>query len=215
MAAKAIIFDLDGTLVDTAADLANAMNFALAKLGRGEHSIEACTRMIGDGVKMFAERALGVDNQDLRNEVVLAMKERYREKCFECSRIYDGIFDVVDKLRAGGVRLAVLTNKDQEDAERIVEHFFGAEAFEYVVGAAGNRGLKPDIGGTMRIVESMGLGCEDFLLIGDGRQDIQTGAAAGIRSVGVSWGFRSREELAEAGADIIIDRPAEILGLVA
>ena len=101
MAAKAIIFDLDGTLVDSAADLANAMNFALAKLGRGEHSVEACKRMIGDGLKMFAQRALGENRQDLQNEVVAAMKERYRDTCFECSRIYDGIFDVVSKPEQG------------------------------------------------------------------------------------------------------------------
>ena len=215
MAVKAIIFDLDGTLVDSAADLANAMNFALAKLGRPEHSVEVCKRMVGDGLGMFAQRALGKNRQDLRDEVLLGMKERYRDKCFECSRLYDGIFEVVNKLRAGGIRLAVLTNKDQEDAERIVEHFFGPDTFEYVVGVVGGRGVKPDIGSTMRIVESIGLGCEDFLIIGDSTPDIQTAAAAKIRSVGVSWGFRSREELAEAGADIIIDRPAEILGLVA
>ncbi|MCP4710194.1 MAG: HAD family hydrolase [Planctomycetes bacterium] len=214
MAVKAIIFDLDGTLVDTAADLANAMNFGLAKSGRPVHSVEACKQMIGSGIKVFAERALGADNQDLRDEVLLAMKGRYHDKCFEYSRLYEGIFDVVNKLRAGGIRLAVLTNKDQGDAERIIEHFFGAEAFEYVVGVVGNRGLKPDIGGTMRIIESMGLEREDFLLVGDSPQDIQTAAAAGIRSVGVSWGFRSREDLAEAGADMVIDGAGEILGLL-
>ncbi len=215
MAVRAIIFDLDGTLVDTAADLANAMNFGLAGLGRPVHSVEACKQMVGDGLKMFVQRALGKNRQDLRDEVLAAMKERYRDKCFECSRLYDGISEVVNKLRAGGIRLAVLTNKDQEDARRIVEHFFGPDTFEYVVGVVDGRGIKPDIGGTMRIIESMGLGREDFLIIGDSTPDIQTAAAAGIRSVGVSWGFRSREELAEAGADIIIDRPAEILGLVA
>ena len=215
MAAKAIIFDLDGTLVDTAADLANAMNFALTRFAQPAHSVEVCKQMIGDGLKMFVQRALGKNRQDLRDEVLLAMKERYRDKCFECSRLYDGIFEVVNKLRAGGIRLAVLTNKDQEDAERIVEHFFGPDTFEYVAGVVGGRGIKPDISSAMRIVKSMRLGCEDFLIIGDGVPDIQTAAAAQIRSVGVSWGFRSREELAEAGADIIIDRPEEILGLVA
>lgn len=215
MGAKAIIFDLDGTLADTAADLANAMNFALEKFGQQTHSVEACKQMIGDGLKMFAQRALRKDRQDLRDDVLGAMKGRYRDKCFECSRLYDGVFEVVNKLRAGGIRLAVLTNKDQEDAERIVEHFFGTETFEYVVGVVGGRGVKPDIGGAMQIVESMGLECEDFLLVGDSTVDIETGAAAGIRSVGVSWGFRRRDELAEAGAEIIIDRPAEILGLVA
>jgi phosphoglycolate phosphatase len=212
---KAIIFDLDGTLVDTAADLAGAMNFALEKFGQPTHSVEACKQMIGDGLKMFAQRALGKDSRHLRDEVLGAMKARYRDKCFECSRLYDGISEVVSKLRERGIRLAVLTNKDQDDAERIVEHFFGADTFEYVAGVVDNRSIKPDIGGTMKIVESIGLRCEDFLLVGDGVVDIRTGAAAGIRSVGVSWGFRRREDLVKAGADIIIDRPSEILGLVA
>ena len=84
-----------------------------------------------------------------------------------------------------------------------------------LAGVVDNRGIKPDIGGTMKIVESMGLGCEDFLLVGDSTVDIETGAAGGIRLVGVSWGYRGRDELVKAGADIIIDRPTEILGLVA
>jgi len=212
---KAIIFDLDGTLVDTAADLAGAMNYALKKFGQPTHSVEVCKQMIGDGLKMFAQRALGEDNQHLQDEVLRAMKARYHDRCFECSRLYDGIYEVVSKLREGGIRLAVLTNKDQDDAERVVEHFFGADTFEYVVGVVDNRSIKPDIGGTMKIVESMGLGCEDFLIVGDGAGDIRTGAAAGIRSVGVNWGFRGNEELVKAGAEVIIDRPSEILGLVA
>lgn len=212
---KAIIFDLDGTLVDTATDLANSMNYALKKFGQPTHSVEVCKQMIGDGLKMFAQRALGKDSQHLRDEVIRAMKARYRDKCFECSRLYDGISEVVSKLREGGIRLAVLTNKDQDDAERIVEHFFGADTFEYVVGVVDGCGVKPDICGTMKIVESMGLGCEDFLILGDSAVDIETGAVAGIQSVGVSWGFRRREELVQAGAEVIIDRPVEILGLVA
>jgi len=212
---KAIIFDLDGTLADTAADLAGALNYALEKFGRPTHSVEAGKQMIGDGLKMFAQRALGEANHHLRDEVIEAMKARYHDNYFKCSRLYDGISEAISDLRQRGIRLAVLTNKDQEDAERIVEHFFGADTFEYVIGVVDNRGIKPDICGTMKIVESMGLGCEDFLIIGDGAQDIRTGAAAGIRAVGVSWGFRGSEELAEAGADIIIDRPVQILGLVA
>jgi len=212
---KAIIFDLDGTLVDTASDLANAMNFALERFGQAVHSVQACKQMVGNGLKMFAQRALGKDNQALRDDVLRAMKERYRDKCFECSRLYDGVFEVVNNLRADGIRLAVLTNKDQDDAERIVGYFFGTDTFEYVIGVGPGIGCKPDTGGAMKIVQSMGLFCEDFLVVGDSSMDIQMASAAGIRSVGVSWGFRRRDELVNAGADIIIDRPVEILGLVA
>ena len=215
MVCKAILFDLDGTLVDTAADLANAMNFALQRFGQPAHSVEACKQMIGNGVKRFAERALAQDVQHLRDEVLSVMRARYHDKCLEHSRLYDGIFDTVKKLREKGLRLAVVTNKGQVDAERIVEHFFGADTFECVVGVVGNMPVKPDTAGTIKIVESMGLSCEDFLFVGDGEVDVRTAASAQIRSVGASWGFRGRDELVEAKADIIIDSPAEILDLVA
>ena len=215
MVCKAILFDLDGTLVDTAADLANAMNFALQRFGQPAHSVEACKQMIGNGVKRFAERALAQDVQHLRDEVLSVMRARYHDKCLEHSRLYDGIFDTVKKLREKGLRLAVVTNKDQVDAERIVEHFFGADTFECVVGVVGNIPVKPDTAGTMKIVESMGLSCEEFLFVGDGEVDVRTAASAQIRSVGASWGFRGRDELVEAKADIIIDSPVEILDLVA
>ncbi len=206
---------MDGTLVDTAEDLAGAMNFALAKFGLPTHSVQACKRMIGDGLAMFAQRALPQDMLYLRDRLLVAMKMRYHDKCFEHSRLYDGIFEVVSKLRQRGIHLAVLTNKDHQDAERIVEHFFGADTFKSVVGVVDSRKVKPDTEGIMSIVESMELSCEDFLLVGDSAVDIQTAKAAGIRSVGAGWGFRKREELVQAGADIVIDRPTEILGLIA
>lgn len=212
MGYKAIIFDLDGTLVDTLADLAGAMNFALEKLDQPTHPKEACRIMIGNGVKTFAQRALGPDKQDLRDELLDIMKNRYSDKCFDKSYLYDGVYDSVKKLRQKGTRLAVVTNKDQADAERVVSHFFG-DSFEYVVGITGDNALKPDPAGTLKIVKSMGLGCNNFLFVGDSDVDILTARAAKIRSVGVTWGFRGRNELAKTGADIIIDRPEEILGL--
>jgi len=214
LAYKAIIFDLDGTLVDTLQDLANAMNFALADFAQPGHSVEACKTMIGNGVKTFVKRALAKDKQSLCDDVLAVMKTRYRDKCFEYSYLYDGILDTVKKLRQTGIRLAVITNKDQADAKRIVEHFFSQNTFEHIVGVVEQAAVKPDSAATLRAVESMGLGCGDFLFVGDSAVDIRTAAAAQIRSVGVTWGFRGRDELAEAKADMIIDHPAEILDLL-
>ncbi len=215
MSRRAVIFDLDGTLVDTLDDLTAAMNAALGHFSLPGHSAQACKMMIGSGARRFAERALPADQQDLAGEVLGLMRESYRDNCFKYSRLYDGMGEVVLQLRQMGVRLAVLTNKDEVVAGRIIEHFFGSGAFESVIGAVEGRRIKPDPGTTVGIVESMGLISEDFLFVGDSAVDIETALAAGVLPVGAAWGFRERDELGAAGADIIIDSPGEILDLVA
>ncbi len=215
MSCRAVIFDLDGTLVDTLEDLTAAMNAALGHFSLPGHSAQAYKMMIGSGARRFAESALPADQQDLAERLLALMREHYRDNCFKYSRLYDGMGEVVRQLRQRGLRLAVLTNKDQVVTGRIIEHFFGNEAFESVIGAIEGRPIKPDPGTTAGIVESMGLTCEDFIFVGDSAVDIETARAAGMRSVGVAWGFRGRDELEAAGAHIIIDSPREILDLVA
>ena len=215
MSRRAVIFDLDGTLVDTLEDLTAAMNAALGHFSLPGHSAQACKMMIGSGARRFAARALPANQQDLAERLLALMREHYRDNCFKYSRLYDGMGETVRQLRQKGLRLAVLTNKDQVVAGRIIEHFFGTGEFESVIGAAKGRLIKPDPGTTAGIVESMGLTSEDFLFVGDSAVDIETALAAGIRSVGATWGFRGRGELEAAGAHIIIDSPGEILDLVA
>ncbi len=215
MPSRAVIFDLDGTLVDTLEDLTAAMNAALGHFSLPAHSAQECKMMIGNGAKRFAERALPADRQDLAEKLLALTREYYRDNCFKYSRLYDGMGETVRQLRQNGLRLAVLTNKDQVVAGRIIEHFFGTGTFESVIGAAQGRLIKPDPGTAVGIVESMGLTSDDFVFVGDSAVDIETALAAGIRSVGAAWGFRGRGELEAAGAHIIIDSPSEILDLVA
>ena len=212
---RAVIFDLDGTLVNTLEDLTAAINAALGHFSLPEHSAQACKMMIGNGAKRFAERALPADRQDLAEKLLALTREYYRDNCFKYSRLYDGMGETVTQLRQKGIRLAVLTNKDQVVAGRIIEHFFETGAFESVIGASQGRLIKPDPGTTLGIVESMGLTSDDLVFVGDSAVDIKTALAAGIRSIGAAWGFRGRDELKAAGAHIIIDSPREILDLVA
>ena len=214
MSRRAVIFDLDGTLVDTLEDLTAAMNAALGHFSLPARSAQACKMMIGNGARRFAERALPADRQDLAESLLALTREHYRDNCFKYSRLYDGMGETVRQLRQRGLRLAVLTNKDQIVAGRIIEHFFGTGAFEFVIGAIKGQPIKPDPGTTLGIVESIGLACDDFVFVGDSAVDIETARAAGIRSVGAAWGFRGRGELETAGAHIIIDSPGEILDLV-
>jgi len=214
MSYKGVIFDLDGTLVDTLEDLAGAMNYGLKQLGQPTHSLNECRKMIGNGVSKFAERALRADKQHLHGELLEKMKNRYKEKCTDKTRVYDGLSDTIEQLRKSQVRLAVVTNKNAEDAKVVVEHYFGVGTFEVIIGVEGDKWVKPDPAGTLEIIRRMGISMEDFLLIGDSDVDIATAINAGIKPVGVTWGFRSRQQLVKAGAETIVDTPSEILELI-
>jgi phosphoglycolate phosphatase len=211
---KAVIFDLDGTLIDTSPDLTNAMNHALRQFGLSEISVQDCKEMVGNGAKVFAELALGGKEIHLIEEIMLLMKHYYHDKCCEYSSLYEGILKTVQELRQRGIRLAVVTNKGQEEARRIVRHFFGSDTFEHVVGATSENALKPDSTSTLKVVREMGLKEENFLFVGDSDVDVVTAISTQIQPVGVTWGFRSREVLVKAGAEIIIDRAEQILDLV-
>ena len=210
---KSLIFDLDGTLVDTLADLSGAMNWALSQLSEPVRSVEACREMIGSGVSMFAQRALSGEKQHLHGRLLELMKSRYSQNCFEKSTVYPGIGEIVTKLRQAGIRLAVATNKNQDDAIRIVEYFFGVGTFEVICGVRPGGPVKPDPAFMAEIMVRMGLKSADFAVVGDSDVDVATAHAASMRCIGVTWGFRSGEQLKAAGADIIIDRPEEILDL--
>lgn len=210
---KALIFDLDGTLVDTLADLSDAMNWSLSELSEPVHSLEACRAMIGSGISMFAKRALSDEKQHLRPRLLKLMKARYSQNCFRKSYVFDGVGEVVEKLRENNIRLAVATNKNEDDAVRVVEHFFGVGTFEVISGVRNGGPVKPDPAFAEEIMRQMGLASNDFAFVGDSEVDVATAKAVGMRCVGVTWGFRSAKQLEAAGADIIIERPDEILNL--
>ncbi|MBN1456864.1 MAG: HAD family hydrolase [Sedimentisphaerales bacterium] len=212
---KAVIFDLDGTIVNTLIDLANAMNYGLDRLKQPTHTVQKCMLMIGDGVSTFAKRALKENCQELHQELLEIMKQRYRETFLKKAFVYDGIGEVVETLRKARIDLAVLTNKDQDIAELMVEHFFGKGTFWHIAGVTNNKPIKPDPGETLKIVKSSGFLSKDFLLVGDSPVDIETAKAANICSVGAGWGFRGSEQLKAAKADHVIDKPLEILDLMA
>ena len=211
---RAVLFDLDGTLADTLADLASATNWVLTQLGCPTHPIESYRYMVGDGNRQLCERALPADKQDLVDEAMRLMAERYREHYFDETRLYPDIADLVATLAKRGYKLAVLSNKRDEFTKRMVAHYFKPSPFAVVRGQLPNVPLKPDPTAALQIANEVAVPPAEWLYLGDTNTDMRTARAAGMHPVGVLWGFRERRELEESGAEHVIAKPEEVLGFL-
>lgn len=213
---KLAIFDLDGTLLDTIGDLAAACNHMLSLRGLAPHTREEYHKMVGNGILKLVERALP---EELRStEYVLAAREdflAYYVEHIDCyTRPYDGIREVLHTLQEDGWTLAVASNKFDDGTQRLVRSIFSEVEFKAVYGNRENFPLKPDAALIELIMEECGAVRETTTMIGDSGVDMQTAKNGGVRSIGCTWGFRSREELEQNGADIIVDNPLEILSVI-
>ncbi len=211
---RAVLFDLDGTLADTLADLANATNSALEQLGCPPHPVDAYRKMVGDGVRQLCARALPKDKQGLVEEALILVRKQYEEHCFDLTRLYDGIPALVIELHHRGLKLAVLSNKPDDFTNRMIEHYFTPLPFEIVRGQRPGVPLKPDPAAALQIAEELGVPPQNWLYLGDTNTDMRTAKAAGMQPVGVMWGFRKRKELVEAGAEFLIAKPNELLSIL-
>jgi phosphoglycolate phosphatase len=211
---RAVLFDLDGTLADTLADLANATNWALAELDCPTHPIEKYRWMAGDGARQLCARALPANRRDRLDEAVQLMRSRYAEHCFEMTQLYPGIADLVAALHQRAYRLAVLSNKPDDFTKRMVAHYFRPSPFAVVRGQLANVPLKPDPTAALDIARELGVPAAQWLYLGDTNTDMRTALAAGMVPVGALWGFRDREELEESGAAHLVGTPDEVFGLL-
>jgi phosphoglycolate phosphatase len=212
MTYKAVIFDLDGTLVNSLQDLADATNYALKCYGQPGHKVEDFRQMVGEGTRTLISRTLRPDKQELIEQVLVKMREKYMQICLDKSRPYKGLMEVITELAQRKIKLAVLTNKDQKMAQKIVGHFF-AGFFQIIKGTIEAVPVKPQPAATLQVLKELGVRPTEAMFVGDSNIDIQTAKAAGVKAVGVSWGFRGKAELIEAGADLIIEEPKELLSL--
>ena len=213
---KAVLFDLDGTLVDSLPDIGHALNLVLGRRGFPPHELEAYKFMVGDGSETLVRRALPPDHRDQETAaaVLAGFTSVYRAACTQRTRPYDGIKDMIAGLAGRGLTLAVLSNKPQALTALVAGHFFPERPFRVVFGAREGVPVKPDPQAALEIAQMLGLAPADFLYLGDTSVDMRTARAAGMYGAGVSWGFRPREELIEHGARVIIDHPQEAEGLV-
>lgn len=207
------IFDLDGTLLNTVADLANATNYALAQCHYPTHPTEAYYRFVGNGINKLFTRALPETErteeniQRIRNLFV----PYYNIHNADDSRPYPGIEELLCTLQGHKIHIAVASNKYQLATEKLVQHFFPTIQFAIVLGQREGIPIKPDPSIVNEILQHTGISCKDSLYIGDSGVDMQTAGNANVDSIGVTWGFRTREELRENGAIHIVDSPKEIL----
>ena len=211
---QAVLFDLDGTLTDTLADLTKAMNAGLRELGKPLRTAEECRRMIGYGVREFARRALPPEDEGLTDMLKTFMVRYYDEHCLEDTRPYPGIPEVLQELRQKEIPTGVISNKNHPQTVKIVRHFFGEDTFQVVCGMMDSIPPKPHPGLLLRALETLSAEPARALYVGDSDIDILTARAAGTEVLGVTWGYRSEEVLRKAGADKVISHPAQIMDLV-
>lgn len=211
---KAVIFDLDGTLTDSLESISYSANLALKNIGYGPYSKKDYRKFVGDGAKMLLERCLkNQGDEKLENlpRLEKEYKKIFRKYCTYKVIAYDGIFTLLEELKEQGLQLAVLSNKPHEQTVEVVEHIFGKDCFDMVVGQTGRIARKPSPEGIYYISEQLNIPVSEITYVGDTNTDMKTGKSAGVLTVGVLWGFRDREELEKNHADIILTYPDELL----
>jgi len=213
---KAVLFDLDGTLLDTIDDLADSMNSVLEMFGFPKHGIDKYKYFVGDGMDVLVRRALPVSCKDesIIAGCVAAMKEEYSSRWADKTRPYDGIPELLDSLSASGVRLSILSNKPHEPTGIVVSRMLADWNFEMVVGVRDGVPRKPDPAAAILIANSLEIAPDEFLYLGDTNTDMKTAVAAGMFPAGALWGFRTADELILAGARILVRHPADLLDFI-
>ncbi len=214
---KACIFDLDGTLTDSLRSIAYFVNTEIAKYGMPDVPAEDFKLYAGNGARMLIRRVLarnGRLDETLEDTILQNYNAAYDADPLHLCTVYDGMFSLLKKLREKDVSVNVLSNKPHPTAEKVVKVLFGEQTFSYIFGARENIPLKPDPYGVFEILNLLGLEQSESLYIGDTATDVQTGKAAGLFTVGVLWGFRTKDELEKAGADAVVAHPEEIVNFL-
>lgn len=214
---KGCIFDLDGTLTDTLESLTYSVNVTLKEMGLPAIEDKQCRMFVGNGARVLLEKSLYAAG-DVNGSRIDEAMERYGrifgENCTYHVEPYDGIRTMLKELKSMGIITAVLSNKPHQQAVDVAESIFGKGTFGYILGQCDDIPRKPDPAGIFAVLDKIHLNAAECLYIGDSEVDIATGSAAGIDTVGVEWGFRSKEVLKEAGAVQIIGKPLELLSLL-
>ena len=207
---KAIIFDLDGTLLDTLQDLQTAVNYALEKHGMQERTIDEVRQFVGNGVRRLMELSVPEGEKNPEFEAAFAdFKAYYSEHNLDFTKPYDGIIAALKDLKEKGFRMAIVSNKLDVATESLRQHFF-SDYIETAVGDSPERQRKPAPDGVFEAMRRLGVTKEECVYVGDSDVDFRTAQNAGLPCVSVLWGFRDRELLASLGATVFCETPEEL-----
>jgi len=213
MSIKGVIFDLDGTLLDTLDDITVNANGVLASFGFCSRSKDEYRYLAGQGVYSLLASASGCEDQKLVSSMVDEFKKKY-EKNDGLSKPFEGIFDVLKLLDKKAVKKCVLSNKPDALTKLCIQKYFEEYRFDVVVGQQDGVPIKPDAVSALNIADELGLKRSEIIMVGDSKNDILTAKNGGFYSIGVTWGFRDRAELLDNGADAIADSPLELAQLL-
>ena len=214
---KACIFDLDGTLTSTLESMTYSVNLTLEEMGLSKITKDQCRLFVGNGARVLMEKSLKAagDTDASRIEEGMEIYGRiFDQNCTYHVTPYEGIPEMLKALKDKGIQLAVLSNKPDRQTVKVVKAIFGEELFDYAQGQKEGIRRKPEPDGVWYLMEQMHVSKEECLYIGDSEVDAATGRNAGLKTIGVLWGFRDRKTLETAGADDLIDRPDELLQFV-
>ena len=209
---KAVIFDLDGTLVNSLPDISASMNRALTKAGLPIFTVSEYKYKVGNGVIKIAERSVG-ERTDKLDQVLADYMADYAVNCRVNSYAYEGIADAMKTMLARGLAVCVLSNKDQADTENVLAHYFPDVAFSVIRGRVEGVPLKPAPDGALLIARQLSVQPEECWYVGDTSMDMRCGNDAGMETIGVLWGFRPREELVANQARHLAATPAELTAI--
>lgn len=209
---QAVIFDLDGTLLDTLEDLGDSANTVLEYYGYPVHTMEAYRLMIGNGIKMLVRRSLPKNtSESLIEEALIRFRSIYEERFLNKTHPYTGVLALLLTLRERKIPMAICTNKHQDAAQKLVQKLLPIDAFSFVYGERAGVARKPDPEAVLDILRQMGVEPNKAIYVGDSMVDMQTAVNAGMLPVGVLWGFRDRSELEEHGGKVILSHPMELV----
>ncbi len=213
---KAVIFDLDGTLLNTLDDIADSMNSVLSALGHPTHDVELYRYFVGDGFRNLVVRTLP---EKMRNDAYIdncffAVREEYAKRWSNKTKAYNGIHEMLDRFSDKGLKMSVLSNKSDDFVKLMVNQLLSDWDFYPAFGERSGIAKKPDPAGAIEIAQILGITPEECLYMGDTGVDMRTASAAGMFAVGVLWGFREADELLSSGAKVLIKEPMEVFKLL-